>query len=432
MHEIQLDELQQVSVNTALDTTKRVVATTGPAGSGKTTIMRLVYTALIDAGYNPVIVAPTGKAARRVREATGYKASTIHMLLEYTRPAEIDEKTGKPYGITFPRRNREKPLTNDVVMADEYAMVNAELHRSLVDAMPPGARLIVYGDVAQLPPIENNPIAASEPTPFTKLLTKFGGITLEKIHRTAEDSGILVSAQRILAGRSPASNDAFLQLITDTPIDALIDAIYNQQGDAEVSDYATLRSQIITPGNKSWVGTVKLNVMLQDILNPDKGQPSLTLERNKWDKQPYKARVGDKVILTKNWYDLDCEDGTKGVFNGETGIITEISDIGEVVVDFEDRICRIPPVIQLVYQGNVSVGFPQRDLYPAFAITTHKAQGSEYQNVIYVMNKSLFGTLNRPNLYTGVTRARKHVTLITDMRALSVSLTTKTQRVFAQ
>lgn len=421
----QLDDKQRLAVERGLDVSKRIVAVAGPAGSGKTTIMRMIYNGLTEAGYTVSLAAPTGKAAKRIREATGLPATTMHMLLEYTRPLEIDEKTGKPYGDTFPRKTKTDPLDSDVVICDEYMMVNNELHRNIVDALQAGARLIVLGDVSQLPPIENSPMLAQKLAPFKLLLEKFDGIYLDKVHRTTEDSGILACAQRILGGAAPQRNKDFDLIITDRPVDELIALL-------DKTDYTSLRNQIITPGNKSWVGTVKLNATLQTMLvNADRH--TINLPRNKWDAtNPVRVGVGDKVIMTKNWYDLDCDDGSKGVFNGEVGTVIETSEVDEVVVDFEDRICRIPPAIQLVYNNKVSVGYPQRDIHLAYAITTHKAQGSEYDHIVYVMNKSLFAMLNRKNMYTAVTRARVHATMITDMSSLSMSVTTKEPKVFSK
>ena len=123
----QFDEKQKLAVERALDISRRIAAVTGPAGSGKTTIMRTIYEKLRENGYNPVLAAPTGKAARRIREATGAPAMTIHALLQYTAPRDINPRTGKPYGTTLPRRTRENPIEYDTVIADEYAMVNQEL-----------------------------------------------------------------------------------------------------------------------------------------------------------------------------------------------------------------------------------------------------------------------------------------------------------------
>jgi exodeoxyribonuclease V alpha subunit len=421
----QLDEKQQVAVERALSQKRRVAAVTGPAGSGKTSIMRIVADELQSNGYQPVIAAPTGKAARRVREATGHEARTIHSLLEYTHPSEIDERTGKPFGDTYPRRHRGEPLVADHVLVDEYAMVNRELHRNLIDALKAGARLIVFGDIEQLPPIEKIQKLAAEPTAFRMLLDKFDGVYLETVHRTAEDSGILSNAQRVLKGVAPRANPEFGLHIVDQPIDKIRSLIH--EGD---TDFTSLSNQIITPGNKSWVGTFKLNALLQSELMPRRD--TLKLPRHTWDKHEVYVGVGDKVVMTKNWYDLECSDASRGVFNGEVGRVVEISDLEEVVIDLEDRIVRVPPAMQVTYGARVAVAYPQKDIQLAYALTTHKCQGSEYQHVIYVMNKSLVSLLNRRNLYTGITRARKRVDVVTDMRSLSLSITTKEPKVFGE
>jgi exodeoxyribonuclease V alpha subunit len=432
----QLDTLQRTAVERALDVKRRITATTGPAGSGKTTVMRFIYEQLVEAGYNPVICAPTGKAARRVREATGAPAMTIHMLLKYTAPQDINPKTGKPYGATFPRHTRENPIEYDCVICDEYAMVPHELHRNLLDAFPPGCRLIVFGDISQLPPIETNATLAAKPTAFQDLLTRFEGVYLERVHRQAGDSGILSNAQRILKGASPQKKSDFNMIITDRPIDAMTGDLHpDWQATLDEADFASLRNQVLTPSNKSWVGTHKLNALLQGLLMPD-GRATIDVPRRSYQGKtfdpPLRVGVGDKVVMTKNWYDLECEDGSKGLFNGEVGKVIEITDLHEIVVDFEDRICRIPPAVQVVWNNKVLVLCPQQDLYLAYAMTTHKAQGSEYEHVIYVINKSVQIMLNRKNLYTAITRARKKVTLIADMRSLSLAVTNKEPRVFGE
>lgn len=421
-----LDPQQQLAVERGLDTKRRIVAITGPAGSGKTTILRFINEALEDAGYVGAIAAPTGKAARRIREATGQPAQTLHALLKYTAPTEIDPKTGKPFGATFPRVDRQNPLEVDYVIVDEYAMVTQELHRNLIDAFKAGCRLIVFGDISQLPPIESVAAIAAKPTAFQDLLTRFEGVTLERVHRQVGDSGILYNAQRVLKGAAPQNRPDFKMLVTEKPIDNLIEQL-------EFADYTSLRNQIITPGNKSWIGTHNLNAMLQAALMPP-GRFTMKVPRRSYNGKVFDPTihvgVGDKVAMTKNWYDLECSNGTFGVFNGEVGTVIEISELDEIVVDFEDRICRIPPAVQVEWNNRVMVAYPQNDLYLAYAVTTHKAQGSEYDNVIYVLNKSLIAMMNRKNLYTAITRAREKVTLITDARSLSMSILVKEPKVF--
>jgi exodeoxyribonuclease V alpha subunit len=424
----QLDDKQRLAVERALDMSKRIVAITGEAGTGKTTIIRFVYQALSDAGYNPVIVAPTGKAARRLKEATGFPAKTVHMLLEYTAPRDINPKTGKPFGDSYPRRTRAEPIEHDIVLADEYAMINQELHRNLIDAMPPGCRLIAVGDISQLPPIETNQIIAAKPAVFKVMLEKFDGIHLDRVHRQQGDSGILSNAQRILNGTAPKNLPDFELCVTDQPVDAVMERLTK-------ADFTALNNQIITPSNVSWIGTTKLNAALQMVLMPG-DRPTIQLPRRTYNGKtlfpPLHVGVGDKVIITKNHYDLECNDGSRGVFNGEVGKVIEITDMSEVVVDFEDRIVSIPPAMQISIGNKIVVIEPQMDLFLAYAVTTHKTQGSEYQHVMYVINKAIHIMLNRKNMYTAISRARSAVTLITDMRALSLSIMNKEPKVFSK
>lgn len=419
-----LNEQQRLAVDRCLDFTRRIAAVTGEAGTGKTSIIKIVYNSLIEAGYNPVIAAPTGKAAKRIREATQAPARTLHMLLEYTRPGDIDEKTGKPIGATYPRRDRQNPIEYDHVLVDEYAMVNHELHRNLIDALPPGCRLLVFGDVSQLPPIENIPKYAAMTTPFKTALEKFEGIKLAQVHRQSEDSMVLLNAQRINSGYGPKSgSDDFKVTVTERPVEQLIDAVMHA-GDT----FARLDSQVITPINKSWIGTEALNQQLQMMLM-DNDRKTMKLDRHKWSKTELAVGVGDKVMMTKNYYELMADDGSVGLFNGEVGIVQELGEYGELVVDFDGRTMVVPPVIQVAVDNRVSVVHPHRDLELAYAITTHKAQGSEYQNVIYVMNKSAMFNLNRKNFYTAVSRARKTVHVITDMKSMSTALAQVDQRI---
>jgi exodeoxyribonuclease V alpha subunit len=432
----QFDEKQKLAVERALDVSRRIVAVTGPAGSGKTTIMRTIYEKLVENGYNPVLTAPTGKAARRIREATGAPAMTIHMLLQYTAPREINPRTGKPYGMTVPRRTREKPIEYDTVIADEYAMVNQELHRNLLDAFPAGCRLLAFGDESQLPPIESNSALAAKPTAFNDLLKRFDGIRLDRVHRQTGDSGILSNAQRVLKGSSPQRLPDFDLIITDRPVEVIAESLHPEWINAlQKSDFTSLRNQILTPGNKSWVGTHKLNALLQMLLMPD-DRETIDVPRRSYNGKvydpPIRVGVGDKIVMAKNWYDLECNNGTNGVFNGEVGKVIEITDLHEIVVDFEDRICAIPPAVQTVVDNQVRIGYPQNDLYLAYALTTHKAQGSEYKHVIYVVNKSHHTLLNRKNLYTAITRAREHVTMIADSKGLALSVTIKEPRIFGE
>lgn len=415
-----LDDTQQKAVSLCCDISQRVVGVTGPAGSGKTTILRTAYNALEENGYSIALAAPTGKAAKRIYEVTGINAFTNHRLLEYTHPGDPDPKTGKPVAFSYPRRTRANPLDIDVLFVDEYAMVNWELHRSLFDALRPGASIRVFGDNNQLQPIEENQQLRDQPSPFMEMLRKFQSVELETIHRQGKDSGILLNLHAILRGKMPTRNDQWSMRFTDTPVDALRELILDSL-DRGI-DYSCPENQILTPQNTSWVGTVKLNAMIQSMFH-NRMEPALFVPRHAWVKGEGDQKgglirmfLGDKVIITRNMYDLQ-------VFNGESGKIIEISEDGEIVIDFGDREQAIPPImmVQNRYGKTVEID-PRKDVDLGYAITTHKAQGSEYDNVVYVLNKSTGFMQNRRNFYTAASRGRKHVHLITDQRSISLSL----------
>lgn len=414
-----LDTKQEEAIARCCDLSNRVVAVTGAAGSGKTTILKMVYDNLIAAGYRVALISPTGKAAKRIKEVTGIEAMTLHRFLEYTHPGDPDPKTGKPVGISMPRRHRQSPVDADVVLADEYAMTATEQHRALFDALPNAGCVRVFGDNNQLPPIEEddwkNKDKPKELSPFEMLLSKFPAVILETVHRQGKDSGILMNLQLMLKGRLPTRNEQWGITYTDKPVDALIEYVMDNL-DNGVS-FADIDNQIITTQHKSWIGTGKLNTLLQGMFH-NETTPSIMVPRNKWtnDGLPIPMYVGDKVIVTRNMYDLD-------VMNGESGRIIEVSHDGELVIDFGDKEQVIPPLLMVQNRyGNMVEIDPRKDVDLGYAITTHKSQGSEYSRVIYMLNKSTAFMQNRRNFYTACSRGREHVQLITDQRSLSMSL----------
>lgn len=414
---IVLDTEQELAVQLCMDLEKRIVSVTGPAGTGKTTILKTTYKNYIESGYSVGLAAPTGKAAKRITELTGFPASTIHRLLEFTHPGEVDEKTGKPYGMSVPRRTRQRPLDLDVLFVDEYTMVNHELHRDIIDALKPGALLRCFGDINQLPPIESNKITAALPSPFKDILTRFPSVTLKKLHRQGEGSDIAVNANRILYGMCPVRKPDFELVITEDPVNKIRGIIADTD-----CDWQSPLCQVITPQNRSWIGSIALNGMMQPMFH-DTMAGSLVVPRNKWDmKNPLHLRKTDKIIWSTNDYNLM-------IFNGELGIVKEIYDDGSIEVDFGDRIIIIPPVLVYFDRGEEKWYDPRKTIQLAYAITTHKSQGSEYEHVIYVLNKSVYMMLNRANFYTAVTRARKHVWLVTDASSMMTAASTTRSRI---
>lgn len=447
--ETQFDELQQSAIDMACDMKQRLVSVSGPAGSGKTTIIRKIHEYFTAAGIPVVLAAPTGKAARRIKEATGIDAVTVHKLLEYNRPGERDEKTGKPLDTTKPKRDRYNPLFERVILVDEYAMVNHELHNNLLAALPTAGCIRAFGDISQLPPIEDYRVTktdgTTEMTPFEKLITKFPAVVLEKVYRQGEGSAILAAADKIRKGHQPPisqDESEFYLKLTDKPIDIL--RLHVLKSLENGVDYRSIRNQIITPQRTSWTGTQKLNQMLKTILNP-RPEQSIELKRHTWDKETCTVGIGDKIVCTSNNYDLrpyferfeewtenmipvmqsfiPCPQ-TKQMLNGETGIITHIYPDGGMDIDFGDRIVELPAIYQEYWSQRETIidVAPSRDIDLAYALTTHKCQGSEFGQVCYVLNKSMQYVQSRQNFYTAVTRARNRVMVITDQQSLRISI----------
>ncbi len=412
-NDLELDPTQRLAVDRCCDHKHRIVAVTGAAGTGKTTILQHVYRQLYSHGSQVVLCAPTGKAAKRITEATGIEACTIHRLLEYGRPGEIDQKTGKPLVTTDPKRDRQFPLEQKVVLADEYAMVSVEIHRNLLDALPNGGVIRMFGDANQLQPIETNKRLQRLPSSFLNVLGKFDGIRLETIHRQAGDSNIITNGKRIINGQIPLRKEDFVLKFTDLPVETVLD--FMQDNLLNGVDYGKINNQIISPTKVGWVGTEALNSAIQQLLQPATN-PYVIIERQKWSNvEEQRIYLGDKVIYTVNNYPLE-------VFNGETGVVTGFKDSGDITVDFGDKDVTIPVSLEMVGRHGTYYINPQKDLDLAYVITTHKSQGSEYDRVCYVMNRSRSFLLNRKNFYTAISRARTHVTVITDQRSIELSL----------
>lgn len=411
---MELDPKQIEAVELCLKKRNRIVAVTGGPGNGKTQTMQFVYEELHRQGVSVIATAPTGKAADRIKEVTGIDAVTIHRLLEYPRPTDRDDN-GKALQKGVPRRNRMRPIEYDVVLADEYPMVGDELHRNLVHALPPGGRLCVFGDVNQLRPIEGHKALIGQPSNFEKILnsTEFPSVRLERNYRTGAGALIAQNAARILRGEMPINGDGYSLRTTWEPLKELTALIRE-----DVKKWCSLDNQIMVPMKKSWIGTEKLNATLQQTIfqagvDRKKGH---WIARHPWCPQQLCLFPGDKIIYTQNNYELE-------VFNGETGTVVEIDYKGDVIVDFGNRIVRIPETMHLHTSDRRYITvFPTKDIELAYAITTHKCQGSEYNEAIYLMGKSTQFMCDRRNFYTSNTRPRQQMTTITDHAALSKSL----------
>lgn len=411
-----LDKSQQDAVNLATDLKHRVVGIHGPAGHGKTKILREIYDDFYKRGIDVIAVAPTGKSARRIKEATGIDAMTMHRALEFPHPGEVDEATGEVLNFVYPKRCRKNPFKQTVVLADEYAMVNDEIHRALMAALPPGGVIRCFGDVNQLRPIEENKALLGKPSNFERIINgdKFPSVKLTKLYRTGKDSIIAQNAGRILLGQNPQQSENYRITLTNNPVIEISEMMKNH---ADI--WATTDAQGISPTKKTWIGTEALNASLQHNVFKNvfaSTEKYLMLERHRWSKQPVTVYVGDKIIITANNYGL-------GLFNGDIGKVVDIDTHVEALhVDFYGKIVTISSAQKVMFKGYNRTFNPHKDIDLAYVITTHKTQGSEWKRIAYVMNRSCSFMCDRRNFYTGTTRPREHVELITDQRALALSL----------
>ncbi|MBA4174817.1 MAG: ATP-dependent RecD-like DNA helicase, partial [Hyphomicrobium sp.] len=332
-----------------------------------------------------LLCAPTGRAAKRMTEATGMEAKTIHRLLEFDP---------KAFGF---KRNEENPLPCDLLVVDESSMVDVMLMQSLLKAVPDTAAVLIVGDIDQLPSVGPGQVLAD--------IIQSGAVPvvrLTEVFRQAAQSRIITTAHQINQGRSPelgkveGESDFYFVSAADPEqavpkiIDLVGKHIPRKFGFDPVRDV-----QVLCPMNRGGVGARSLNIELQKALNPN---PSAKVERFGWIFAP-----GDKVMQIENDYDKD-------VFNGDIGYIQALdSEESELTVDFDGRV--------VTYQ------FGELDtLVPAYAATIHKSQGSEYPAVVIPVMTQHYAMLQRNLLYTGVTRGKKLVVLVGQPRAIAIAV----------
>lgn len=395
--EIEPDEMQIEAVIQAVNNGLLII--TGGPGTGKTTTINTIIRYFEQEEMEILLAAPTGRAAKRMKEATGYEARTVHRLLELNGiPAENGDITGMRF-----ERNEENPLDADAIIIDETSMVDIYLMHALLRAVNPGTRLILVGDVNQLPSVGPGNV-------LRDMIESgcFPVVRLTRIFRQAAESDIIVNAHKINAGEQiplgKRSRD-FLFIRRDQPdqiISAMITLVKEKLPAYVQAD--PLDIQIMTPMRKGALGVERLNSILQEYLNP---------------KDPSKAekeaggvtyRVGDKVMQIKNNYQIEWEirgkhgipvDAGMGVFNGDIGIIREINLFAEeLTVEFDEG-------------RMVDYSFRQlEELELAYAITIHKSQGSEYPAVVIPVYPGPRMLMTRNLIYTAVTRARSCVCLV--------------------
>ena len=392
-----LDEMQKKAVMEAAS--HGVFVLTGGPGTGKTTTINAIIRFFEGEGAQLRLAAPTGRAAKRMTETTGYEAQTIHRLLELTGMPDEDREG---QAVHF-ERNAENPLDADVIIIDEMSMVDIHLMHSLLLALTAGTRLILVGDENQLPSVGPGNVLRD-----IIRSGQFSVVELKKIFRQASESDIVVNAHKINRGEpvilDNKSRDFFFlkRYDADIIIRVLIALIQDKlPGYVNAKPYEI---QVLTPMRKGLLGVERLNEILQRYLNPP--------DPSKKEKESGHGlfREEDKVMQVKNNYQLEWEVRGKygipvekgvGVFNGDTGILKEINEFAETAsVEFEDG-------------RYAEYSFKQLDeLELAYAITIHKSQGSEYPAVVMPVLSGPRMLLNRNLLYTAVTRARKCVTIV--------------------
>jgi len=381
---------QKQAVKEAVET--GVLVVTGGPGTGKTTIIRFIISILEARGNRVYLASPTGRAAKRMQEATGKKAKTVHRLLEFSYV--------KGKGLSF-ARNEDKPLNTEVLIIDEASMVDLRLMGHLLRALRRGTRLVLVGDMDQLPSVGAGnvlrDIIRSESLPVVRL---------QHIYRQGRESMITLNAHRINRGEFPLLNnknrDFFFihrddaEKVVEEITELVASRLPRYYNFDPVTDI-----QVLSPMNKGTTGVFNLNDALQQVLNPARrGKPELTYGS-------FTFRPGDKVMQIRNNYDTM-------IFNGDMGRIKEVDpENGVLVVGFEDS------------DGVREVSYDSKDLdqlVPAYAISVHKSQGSEYPAVVMPVTTQHYIMLQRNLLYTAITRARKLVVLVGTEKAIHIAI----------
>ena len=377
------DEVQQAAIKQALES--KVMVLTGGPGTGKTTTTQGIIAAFKSRGMQILLAAPTGRAAKRMTEATGMEAKTIHRLLEYNP-------------MDGYKRNDENPLEGDVLIVDECSMIDIMLFYNLMKAIPESMRLILVGDIDQLPSVGAGnvlrDIIDSRQIPVVRLT---------RIFRQAQSSRIVMNAHAINAGQFPNISNGrntdffFIKAEDAEAIPQLIVSLVRERL-SKAYGYKPKEIQVLTPMQRGNVGAGNLNTELQTALNPS--GPALT-------RGGYTFRQGDKVMQIRNNYD-------KNVFNGDIGFIS--------AVDTSER------TLSVIYDGRViEYDVSELDeLTLAYAVTIHKSQGSEFPVVVIPVTMKHYVMLQRNLIYTGITRAKKICVLVGTTKALAYAIHNQT------
>lgn len=391
---MEYDEIQADAIRMAA--TAKVMILTGGPGTGKTTTTHGIISAYKAYGLKILLTAPTGRAAKRMTEATGLEAKTIHRLLECKPPEGF-------------QKDEENPLEGDVLIVDECSMIDIILMNSLLKAIPPAMRLIMVGDIDQLPSVGAGNVLRDMIDSGT-----FPVVRLTRIFRQAQTSRIIMNAHRINEGKMPdisngRNTDFFF--IDKEDAEAVVSQTVKLVQEKLPNYYHVEPSQIqvLTPMQRGVVGATNLNLSLQEALNPAehevclRGRGKVTLPKECLRRSGFAFRTDDKVMQIKNNYD-------KEVFNGDIGMIESVNETDRTLrVNFDGR--------------SIEYDVTELDeLAHAYATTIHKAQGSEYPIVVMPILMNHYVMLQRNLVYTGITRAKKVLVIVGSKRALSYAV----------
>ncbi len=413
-----LTDEQQAGIELCTDLSKKIVSVTGQAGTGKTTILKKAVEAIREDNpifkdtlwseaeqrdFQPIqLCAPTGRAAERIKEATGIEAMTIHRLLRFSMPEEEDDDFGLP---AYTKMNK---MPYRVIFVDEASMITHSIRRSLLDAMNNKCVIRFFGDINQLPPIPSSKDRDKPLSPFYVDLDKFPSITLTQNFRSVD--GIIDVSDKIIKGKIPVSNDKVS--IRRTAQTAALSDIKNI---CKEIDFTRNDNQIICPTNDTKFGTKTINRIIQQAFNPEKDK--ITIYRSQNGELITRAfKRGDKIVWEVNDYNV-------GIMNGTLGRVLDFDKYTGTMLLHVNGIDREIPSSLTAYNSTTGENYeydPRQRLNLGYAISTHKSQGSQFDTVCYVLSRTR--AASRQNVYTALTRAKNKLIIVNIAGSLNKAL----------